>query len=1097
MIFHERWRKGWLVETLRLHWLGHPLVELKGKPVKLETRKAAALLVYLSLNPGECQREGLATMFWQEGNQHKALANLRRTLSSLNNSLPGWIEANRETISLKRNGRLWMDVEDFEQVFSQPNQHGHSEKETCEDCLSILDKAVELYRGDFLDGLNLGDSPSFDEWQLFQRDGLRQEFADVLQRLTSGYSKLGQRDRAILFARRWMVLDRLNESACRALMDLYARSGQWAAALHQYEELARLLKEQTGLAPEAETRRLYEQIKGRNDAKRDAGSPEQPVSFPLLKTKLYIHTAPVSRVVRSRLVECLGEVKKKALTVISAPAGFGKTTLLAEWIAQTSLPIAWLSLDKGDNDPYRFLSYLISALESINEGIGVEARRIMQSPQFTAPHIILASLMNDLGKVTGPFVLVLDDYQFITEQAVHETMAYMLDHIPSNMHLVISTRADPPLQLGRLRANDQMLELRTHDLRFTPEEATEFLNTVMRLGLSVEEIETLEMRTEGWVVGLKMAALSLKGRENAGEFIHAFSGSNRYVLDYLVEEVLKRQPVHVQNFLLHTSVLEKLSGPLCNALMSEDWKQSGETSQAILEYLERGNLFLISLDDERVWYRYHHLFADLLRVRLPTSLDAQGIAQLHIRAADWHGQNGSTLEAIHHASLAADDGRLERLIEQNYLELVSRGEQSWLRYWKGTLSRELVYRKPWLSIYEAYSHAWFGELDQADAFLRAAEKCIQSDNRLADRNAMMGHMNYIKCRVVAMRGDLSRAIELNLAAREFLPLGNLALELDLGITLGYLHFLNGDYSQASQFLNETIRLGRSVGAVLNTVAGYCILARLFFIQGKLNQSNELYHRASEWVQETGGQHLGASSLIEIGLADVLCERNKLEAALIHANKGLDLLPLWGKADDLVLAYITVTRIELARSNRRGATEAMQKALDIIQTTGVFPEARRAVEPAQVKLWLALGDIRSASRWAASLRERFGPENPFAFEHEVTQIAQARVLLAQNKPNESIRLLSSLVEIARSGGRMGKLIEILILKALAMQTMGDTDQAAITLTKGLSLAEPEGYMRIFLDEGKPMIKLLKRLKTSKLTPQLKDYVNRLLEALASS
>jgi LuxR family maltose regulon positive regulatory protein len=796
---------------------------------------------------------------------------------------------------------------------------------------------------------------------------------------------------------------------------------------------------------------------------------------------------------RPRLIARLGEVEKKALTIISAPAGFGKTTLLAEWIAQTSLPIAWLSLDNGDNDPYRFLSYLISALESINEGIGVEARQIMQSPQLTPPHIILASLMNDLGKMTEPFVLVLDDYQFITEHAVHETLAYLLDHIPSNMHLVISTRADPPLQLGRLRAHDQMLELRTHDLRFTPEEATEFLNAVMRLGLSMEDIETLETRTEGWVVGLKMAALSLKGHENASEFIHAFSGSHRYVLDYLVEEVLKRQPAHIQTFLLHTSILEKLSGPLCDALMSEEWKQSGENSQAILEYLERGNMFLISLDDERIWYRYHHLFADLLSARLQLSLSAQGIAQLHIRAADWHGQNGSTPEAIHHASLASDDQRVERFIEQNYMELVSRGEQSWLRSWTSKLSKELVYRRPWLCIYEAYSHAWFGELDQADTFLEAAEKCIQSDNRVPDRDAMAGHINYIKSRVTAMRGDLLRAIELNLAAREFLPVNNLALQLDLGITLGYLHFLNGDYSQASQFLNETIRLGRSVGAILNTVAGYCILARLCFNQGQLNQSYELYHQASQWVQETGGQHLGASSLIEIGFADVLCEQNDLDAAMNHAKQGLALLPLWGKADDLVLVYITMARIELAQSNRQGATEATEKALEIIQTTGVFPEARKAVELAQVKLWLAKGDVQAASRWVASLQERFGSENPFGFEHEMTHIAQARVLIAQNKFNESIRLLSCLEETARSGGRTGKLIEILILKALAMQAMGDIAQAAIALTKSLSLAEPEGYMRIFLDEGGAMIKLLKQVRTSKLRPQLKGYVNRLLEA----
>ena len=1083
------------MESLKLYWLGLPLVEFKGRAVKLETRKAAALLAYLSLNQGGCSREAVATMFWQDGNQQKALANLRRTLSSLNSSLPGWIDADRVTIRLKHNDRLRVDVEVFNQLLSQLKQHDHPESEVCDECLSTLNKVVELYRGDFMEGLNLTDAPTFDDWQLFHRDGLRQEFADVLQRISFGYSGRSQWDQAITHARRWVAMDPLHEPAYRALMNLYARSGQRTVALRQYDELVRLLKEQAGQEPEEETRRLYNQIRGQAETKRVAESPERPTSFPLLKTKLYIPTAPVSRVERSHLITRLRGVEMKSLTIVSAPAGFGKTTLLAEWITQTSLPVAWLSLDNGDNDPYRFLSYLISSLENVHENIGVEARQIMQAPQLSLPHIILASLMNDLGKIAKSFALVFDDYQFITEHAVHETVAYLLDHLPSNMHLVISTRADPPLQLGRLRAHGQMLELRTQDLRFTPEEAIEFLNKVMRLELSVRDIETLEARTEGWVVGLKMAALSLKGNENASKFIQAFSGSHRYVLDYLVEEVLKRQPTHIQTFLLETSILEKLSCHLCDALMSEEWKQSGVNSQAILEYLERGNLFLISLDDERIWYRYHHLFADLLRARLQISLGTQGVAHLHIRAADWHGQYGSSPEAIHHASMASDEQRVERFIEKNYLELVSSGEQSWLRSWTGTLSKELVLRRPWLCIYEAYSHAWFGELDQADAFLDAAEKRIQSGDRDPDADAMMGHIVYIKSRITAMRGNLLQAIELNLAARKFLSVSNLALQLDLGITLGYLYFLNGDYSHATQFLNETIRLGRSVGAILNTVAGYCILARLRANQGQLIHSYELYCQAEQWIQETGEQHLGASSLIEIGYADLLYERNDLEAALIHAKKGFALLPLWGKADDLVLAYSTMTRIELAQKKRLDAIEAMEKAQEIIQTTGVFPEAPRAMEFVQVKLWLAQGDMQSASRWVASLQARIDSENPFGFEHELTHIAQARVLIAQNKSNEAIGMLSHLEESAQVAGRKGRHIEILILKALALQATGDTKQADIALTKSLTLAEPEGYMRIFMDEGAPMIQLLARLKTSKLTPQLRAYVNRLLETLA--
>jgi len=1081
------------VETLKLYWLGAPQVELKGQAVKLETRKAAALLCYLSLASGECQRELLATMFWPEGSQQKALANLRRTLSSLNASLPGWIEAERGALTLKRNGRLWVDVEAFHQSLSDLHQHTHPEKEVCDECLPVLERTVAMVRGEFLEGLNLTDAPEFDEWQFFQRDGLRQEFADVLQRLSAGHAQRDQWEQAITCARRWVALDRLHEPARRALIDLYARSGQKSAALRQYEEFTRLLKEELGQEPERETQQLYEQIRGREETKRVVAVPESSIAFPLLKTKLYIPAAPASRVVRAHLVERLSEVEQKALTIISAPAGFGKTTLLAEWIAQTSLPVAWLSLDNGDNDPYRFLSYLIAALENVQEEVGVEAQQIMRSAQQVPPYIILASLLNNLGKVVEPYVLILDDYQFITEHIVHETVSYLLDHIPSNMHLVIATRADPPLQLGRLRAHDQMSELRTQDLRFTPEEVREFLNEVMQLELSVEDIEALKTRTEGWVVGLKMAALSLKGHENVSEFIRAFSGSHRYVLDYLVEEVLKRQPAHIQTFLLETSILEKLSGPLCDALMSEDWKLSRESGQVVLEYLERSNLFLIPLDDHKQWYRYHHLFADLLRARLQTSLGAQGVAQLHIRASDWYGQNGSVLDAIHHAAMASNEELVERLIEQHYIEMVSRGEMFEMRFWTGKLKKELVYRRPLLCIYGAYSHAWFGELDEADVLLEKAEDQIRSSESLdPESHSMQGLLAYVKSRVTAMRGNIHRAIEICLTARENIPDNNLApqLQFDTRVTLGYEYFLMGDYPNASQVLIETVQLGITDGAVIHTAAASCILARLYAIQGLLHKSHDTYQMAMQLVSDASEEHRDARALLDVGIAEVLCEWNDLEAALVHVKQGLALMSWWGKVDDFALAYITLARIHLAQANKGNAKEALEKTLQIIQTNSVFSEARHAVELAQVKLWLAQGDRQAAHRWAESLHERLDSDDPFRFENELAHITQARVLIAQNELREAIGLLSCLEEFARSGGRMGRVIEILLLEALALQG-NDDSEAMLALTKCLTLAEPGGYVRIFLDEGQPMQMLLARWLDHTDASPVRDYAIRLL------
>lgn len=1079
------------METLKLRWLGPALVEWDGQAVKLETRKAAALLACLSLAPGKCQRETLAAMFWPEGTQQKALANLRRTLASLNASLPGRIEADRESIALKAG--IWVDAVVFQECLSRLHAHNHPQNEICEACLSALEQAAGLYRGEFLEGLNLGDAPGFDEWQLFQRDELRLAFGQALRRLAWVYAERGQWERAISCARRRAALDRVDEPAGRDLMKLYARSGQRSAAVRQYEDLARALEERAGREPEPETRRLYEQLHAQTSPGRAAEHPETAGAFPLLKTKLYIPGAPAARVVRSGLVERLSEAGNRALTILSAPAGFGKTTLLAEWIAQTRLPVAWLSLDNGDNDPFRFLSYLIAALESLQDGIGIEARRIMQASQPAPAHIILASLINDLARVAGPSILVLDDYQFISEHQVHEALAYLLDHIPANLHLVISTRADPPLQLGRLRASDQLLELRTQDLRFTPREAAEFLNAVMRLGLSAAEVQTLETRTEGWVVGLKMAGLSLKGRAHASEFIRAFSGSHRYVLDYLVEEVLRRQPARVQTFLLHTSILEKLSAALCDVLMGEEWRQSGENSQAVLEYLERSNLFLIPLDDERAWFRYHHLFSDLLQARLQAALGAQAVTRLHVCASDWHAQNGSLLEAIQHASLASDDERVERFIEQNYIELVRGGEQTWLRYWTSKLSKELVYRRPWLCIYEAYSHSWFGELDEAERLLDEAERRIQGLAGAPEAPLMQAHRAYVKSRVTAMRGDLPRAIEYCLAAREHIPASNLALQLDSLITLGYEYFLNGDYARGGPVLEETVHSGASAGAVINTVAAACVLARLYANQGRLEKSYETCQMAARSIPQASGKHLGARGLVEFGLAEVLCEWDELEAALAHMQQGLNWLPFWDKADDLALAQISLARIQLARGNLDAAAEAVEKAVRFVQGRNVFSEARQAIELARVKLCLARGDLQSAGRWAAALGEPPGGDSPIGFAEEPARTGQARILLAQGKAAEAGVLLARLEDSARAGGRLSRLIEILNLKALALQAGGNHPQALSVLKESLALAAPAGYLRIFLDEGRPLLDLLGQMETSGLEPGIGKLINRLLEA----
>lgn len=813
----------------------------------------------------------------------------------------------------------------------------------------------------------------------------------------------------------------------------------------------------------------------------------------LIRTKLRLPFTRPELVQRPRLSDQIRQGLRGPLTLITAPAGFGKTTLLASCVADAGVPIAWLSLDKDDNQAGRFLKYLVAAVQETDPSTGRQAAQLLAASQQTPPEAILIRLINDLDAAQNDIVLVLDDYQFIKNQDVHTAVAFLLDYCPGTLHLVIASRSDPPLPIARLRARGQVVELRTADLRFTGAEAAQFLNEVMGLDLDTQAIVVLAERTEGWIAGLQMAALSMRDREDVLSFIDSFSGTHRYILDYLLEEVLANQSAEVQRFLLYTSILEQLSAPLCDAVLGGEEPDdiSGaiglatpaalrskplspapdSTSHEILEHLDRANLFLVSLDEKRHWYRYHHLFADLLRAQLQNTLAEHERQWLHLRASRWYEQNGFTLEAIHHASLASDFERIERLIEQNYLEMLNRGEMSAIRFWMGKLSKELVYRRPWLCLYEAFSRSWFGQLEEANLLLNEAEKRIHSEGSTPETEAMLGYHAYVRSRVTAMQGDTHRAIEFCLEAREKVPADNLGMQIEVGITLGYEYFLMGDFVNASQTLQAMIQKCFTVRAINNPVAAYALLARLQAVQGGLHAAYDLFQKAAQLIREADGQYLGATGLVEVGTAALLCEWNDVQAALLRIQAGLDLLPAWGKADDLCLAYTTLVRIQLALGNLAEAAAALEKAAQLIQACGVFSEARSAVETTQVNLWLVQGEKLAIDRWAEGLENRSGAPTPYRFEDEPEQITWGRVLIAQNKAQQAIRLLSILEESVRAGGRTGRLIEILTLKALALQAGGDASQAKHTLTECLELAEPEGYLRVFLDEGQPMQQLL--------------------------
>ena len=829
------------------------------------------------------------------------------------------------------------------------------------------------------------------------------------------------------------------------------------------------------------------------------------------KTDLFIRTKlnlPFTRphlVLRPRLQEQIKHGLTGPLTLITAPAGFGKTTLVASCVAGCGMPIAWLSLDNDDNQVERFLNYVVAALQKADHSIGIEAAQLLLASPQASLEAVLTSLINNLDTFGGEIVLVLDDYQFLSSQVVHEAVAFLLQHCPKSFHLLVATRSDPPLPLARLRARGQTVELRAADLRFTTSEAAQFLNDGMGLHLDAGAVAVLEERTEGWIAGLQMAALSMQNREDINGFIEGFSGTNRYILDYLLEEVMAGQPAEVQRFLLYTSILERLTAPLCDAVLAHDEEAKAKSvehavpsesltisrSASMQEYLERANLFLVPLDDEKTWYRYHHLFADLLRTQLQRSLSIQAVAQLHIRASEWYEQNGLILEAIYHASMASDDERVESLIVQNYLEFLGRGEMSWMRFWKGKLSKELVYGRPVLCIYLAQSHAWFGELDEADLLLDEAGKHIRSEDSTPQALSMLGHLAYVRSRVTAMRGENKRALELCLSARDNTPVSDLGNRLAIGVTLGYDFFLNGDFTNAINALNETIRTGRTAMDINVVVAAYCVLARVLTVQGLLSKSYDIYQEALQFIPETSGQHLGAKALVAVGIADILCEWNDLDDALAHMQRGLAQLSLWGKADDFGLAYTTLARIHQAQTNKIDALEAVEKAIQYIKSRGVFCEARNAADIARVKLWLSQGDLHPINRWSASQEQHFSSDDPFEFQNELTHITQVRVYISQKNNEKAIDLLSHLNESARSAGRIGRVVEILLLKALALQKSGDSEEAILALTECLTLAVPAGYVRIFLDEGQPMQILLAQWLAHASAGPLRDHAFHLL------
>lgn len=786
------------------------------------------------------------------------------------------------------------------------------------------------------------------------------------------------------------------------------------------------------------------------------------------------------------------------MTLVSAPAGFGKTTLVSEWLASNEWASAWLSLDERDGNPARFLTYLVAALQTITADIGAAALDMLQSPQ-PPTESVLTVLLNEIASIPDRFVLVLDDYHAIDAAPVDRALAFLLDHLPSRMHLVIATREDPQLPLARLRAQNQLTELRAADLRFTPGEAAAFLNQGMRLNLSAEEISLLENRTEGWIVGLQLAALSMRGRDDVHGFIRAFAGDNRYVVDYLVEEVLQRQPEWVRSFLLHTSILDRLSGSLCDAVTGQ------ENGGALLETLERSNLFVVPLDDKRHWFRYHQLFADVLQANLLKEQPEQR-AVLHRRASEWYENKESPADAIRHAIAAEDFRRAAALVERAW-HAMDRSFQTvaWIS-WVKMLPDELIRAMPVLSAAYAWALLEVGNLEAADDYLRSAERWlgVPADASAAGMIVVdEGQFQALPVAIASARayyaqtlGDVLGTVMHGLRALDLLPEDDHLQRGIVAALLGVAYWTSGDLEAAHRTLSDGMAWMRRAGNILFSIRGTYALADIRMAQGRLREAIRTYEQSLQLATEHGDHVLRGTADLYLRLSELYREQDSVSAAAQYLLKSE---ALGEQAASPHWQY----RLRLAQARIKEIEGDLDDALNLLD------EAERRYVPTPVpdvrpigalraQVWVAQGKLTEALDWVRA--RRLSPDDELSYLREFEHVTLARVLIACCRHDQvgcslhdAVRLLDRLLKAAEEQGRMGSAIKILTLQALAQEAEGSTRRALVPLERALALAEPEGYIRMFVDEGVSMARLLSQAADQGIMP---DYIKRLLAAVES-